>query len=59
MSPMHGNDLNSKPWGVNYATGPKTVRQPFGAPVIGVRATGAPATSPGEVDFGAGPCKLG
>ena len=23
MSPMHGNDLNSKPWGVNYATGPK------------------------------------
>ena len=28
-------------------------------PVIGVRATGAPATSPGEVDFGAGPCKLG
>ena len=37
----------------------KKVRQPFGGPVIGVRATGAPATSPGEDDFGAGPCKLG
>ena len=33
----------------------KKVRQPFGAPVSGVRATGAPATSPGEDDFGAGP----
>ena len=33
----------------------KKERQPFGAPVSGVRATGAPATSPGEDDFGAGP----
>ena len=37
----------------------KKVRQPYGALVIGVRAIGAPATSPGEDDFGAGPCKLG
>ena len=29
----------------------KKVRRPFGAPVSGVRATGAPATSPGENDF--------
>ena len=33
----------------------KKVRKPFGAPVSGVRATGAPATSPGEDDFDAGP----
>ena len=33
----------------------KNVRQPFGAPVSGVRATGAPATSSGEDDFDAGP----
>ena len=33
----------------------KKVRQPFGAPVSGVRATGAPATSPGEDDFDSGP----
>ena len=33
----------------------KNVRQPFGAPVSGVRATGAPASSPGGDDFDAGP----
>ena len=33
----------------------KKVRQLFGAPVNGVCATGAPATSPGEDDFDAGP----
>ena len=33
----------------------KKVRQPFGAPVSGVRATSAPATSPGEDNFDAGP----
>ena len=33
----------------------KKVGQPFGAPVSGVRATGAPATSPSEDDFDAGP----
>ena len=33
----------------------KKVRQPFDAPVSGVRATGDPATSPSEDDFGAGP----
>ena len=33
----------------------KKVRQPFGAPVSGVRATGALATSPGGDDFDAGP----
>ena len=33
----------------------KKVRQLFGSPVSGVRATGAPATSPGEDDFDAGP----
>ena len=33
----------------------KKVRQPFGAPVSGVRAMGAPATSPGEDDFDVGP----
>ena len=33
----------------------KKVRQPFSATVSGVRATGAPATSPGKDDFGAGP----
>ena len=33
----------------------KKVRQPFGAPVSGMLATGAPATSPGEDDFDAGP----
>ena len=33
----------------------KKVRQPFGAPVSGMRATGPPATSPGEDDFDAGP----
>ena len=37
----------------------ENVRQPFGDPVSGVRAAGAPATSPGEDDFDAGPCKLG
>ena len=35
----------------------KKVRQPFGALVSGVRATGAPATSPGEDDFDAGPAQ--
>ena len=35
----------------------KKVRQPFGAPVSGVRATGAPATSPREDDFDAGHVK--
>ena len=33
----------------------KKVRLPFGAPVSGLRATGVPATSPGEDDFDAGP----
>ena len=33
----------------------KKVRQPFGAPVNDVHATGAPATYPGEDDFDAGP----
>ena len=33
----------------------KKLRQPFGAPVSSVRATGAPTTSPGEDDFDAGP----
>ena len=33
----------------------KNVRQPFGAPVSGVRATGAPASSPGGDEFDAGP----
>ena len=33
----------------------KKVRQPFAAPVSGVRATGAPARFPGEDDFDAGP----
>ena len=33
----------------------KNVRQPFGPPVSGVRATGAPASSPGGDDFDAGP----
>ena len=33
----------------------KKERQPFGALVSGVRATGAPAKSPGENDFDAGP----
>ena len=32
----------------------KKVRQPFEVPVSGPRATGAPATSPGEDDFDAG-----
>ena len=33
----------------------KKVRKRSGAPISGVRATGAPATSPGEDDFDAGP----
>ena len=33
----------------------KKVRQPFGAPVSGVRAMSAPATSPDEADFDARP----
>ena len=33
----------------------KKVREPFGAPVSGVGGTGAPATSPGEDEFDAGP----
>ena len=33
----------------------KKVRQPFGPPVSGMRATGPPARSPGEDDFDAGP----
>ena len=37
----------------------KNVRQPFGAPVSGVRATGAPATSLGRTILMLDPCKLG
>ena len=33
----------------------KKVRQPFGAPVSGVSATGTPATETGEDEFDAGP----
>ena len=55
MSQTLGNGLNSKPWGVNYAIGPKKYANRLSASVSGVRTTGAPATSPGEDDFDAGP----
>ena len=55
MSQTLGNGLNSKPWGVNYAIGPKKVRQPLGALISGVGDTGSTATPTGEDDFDAGP----
>ena len=53
MLPMHGNDLNSKPWGVNYAIGSKKYAKSL-VPRSVACAPRAP-TSPGKDDFDAGP----
>ena len=53
MLPMHGKDLNSKPWGVNYAIGSKKYANRL-VPRSVACAPRAP-TSPSKDDFDAGP----